>query len=148
MHLFRTCKRGVYVLFKGGCAPPPSDPPWKFFFRLKHSVKYPLSENKHQKKKKVFLKNGGQCPPYWGEEGPPPGKFVLAYVTCSSYRLVRVQIWTKSDKNYGRESAAYENSKWPPMTSSNWDIENLRKMSQAHVLETICVKFHQNRPSH
>ena len=33
------------------------------------------------------------------------------------------------------------------MTSSNWDIQNLRKMSQAHVLETICVEFHRIRPS-
>ena len=33
------------------------------------------------------------------------------------------------------------------MTSSNWDIQNLRKTTLAHVLETICVKFHQNRPS-
>ena len=32
--------------------------------------------------------------------------------------------------------------------SSNWDIENLRKMSQAHVLETLFSKFHQNRLSY
>ena len=33
------------------------------------------------------------------------------------------------------------------MTSLNWDIQNLRKKTLAHVLKTICVQFHQNRLS-
>ena len=34
------------------------------------------------------------------------------------------------------------------MTSANLDIQNLRKGTMARVLETICVKFDQNRPNH
>ena len=33
------------------------------------------------------------------------------------------------------------------MTSSNWDIQNLRNVTLANVLKTICVKCHQNQPS-
>ena len=47
---------------------------------------------------------GGIAPPSEGRRAPP-GKFVLAYVTRGGYRLPRDQILTKSDKNYGRESA-------------------------------------------
>ena len=45
------------------------------------------------------------------------------------------------------ESAAKEKDKMVAMTSSNWDIQNLRITTLAHVLETICVKFHQNQAS-
>ena len=33
------------------------------------------------------------------------------------------------------------------LTSSNLDIQNLRKTTLARVLETICVKLYQNRRS-
>ena len=38
-----------------------------------------------------------------------------------------VQILRNLDKNCDRESAAYEKCKMAAMTSSNWDIQNLRK---------------------
>ena len=47
---------------------------------------------------------GGNAPPSEGRRAPP-GNFVLAYVTRDGYRLHCVQIWTKLDKKYGRESA-------------------------------------------
>ena len=57
--------------------------------------------------------------------------------------LQNIQIWTKSDRNYGCESAAEEKYKMAALTSSNWDLNNLRKINLAHVLETtyICVKL-------
>ena len=59
-----------------------------------------------------------------------------------------VQIWEKkSDQNYDCESAAYETCNMAATTSSHWDIQNLWIKTLVHVLETICVKFHQNRPS-
>ena len=93
------------MCFSRGSVPPLHLTPPGNFFCLKHSVKYPLSENKHQKKKKTIFEKWGAMPPLVRGGGPPPGKLVLAYVTRGGYRLHRVQIWTKSDKNYGRESA-------------------------------------------
>ena len=62
-------------------------------------------------------------------------------------RLHRVQVWRKSERNDGRESAPTFLYKMAAMTSSNWNFQNLRKTALANILESICVDFHPNRLS-
>ena len=68
----------------------------------------------------------------------------FSWTNFGGLSLQNIRIWTKSDKNYDRESAAYETIKMDAYDVTDQIevyLQNLIKTALAYSLETVCVNF-------